>query len=813
MNRLHPEAESLSIPLEEDRETTLSILFRKTRQIWWALPLIAMTFLSGGCAWLASVRAHAADAAAQAYEPLYFEAQLALEGGDAQGAIKKLEPLRDRPDCPPEIFTALAEAYLKDRRTDAGLATLDECLKRYPEFVPAWQARAKVNRSRGDAEKAIADLESALKIEPQNSGVLEELGLLLLRNTRDWATAKGESDPAVAKIIDVYTRMLKIRAGSDRILPLLVLNSVYSRVGSMDKAVEAAKEAVKLRAQDIRGHLALAETYEASKQPKEALEAYRQAMLIEPGNAAIRAKVAELVKQTGRQGGLLSFYEEMAQSFPRVLEIQESYGDELLKAKQWNKAAEHYQNALKLWPESRKFRLALIQADFLTGKVDESMKLVSALVADPSLSDSEMLDLASTLRKAGKLEEVIELLKRVAAAHPEESRLPLQLAGVQVDAGKNDEAIKTLQGLLAKKPDEFLAVAMLGGLYTDAGRFKEAHDVYDRASASVPKERAMEFLLLRAELARREGKSEDAIKLLEEAMGNDGKVPDVAVQVLIELYASTGAFDRAHALVDKTIAKGGEDRGDQARWLKAWLYSRARDYPKAIGILEEMHAAAPQDFKIVRSLIENYTDAGKFEQAQGLLDASRKIVEAAFATDLELLQANLYKEQRKYAEALSIVEKLIAGNDTEERFYLIAGEYYHDAGRNNDAERVLRKAIEINPRDAEAYNALGYFFAESDIKLDEAKTLVEKALELNPNAGHILDSLGWVYYKQGDFGKAVQTLESAIGKMTNTPDPTVLEHLGDAYSKSGNGTKARTLWENALKLNPKAEGLKEKLKQ
>ena len=57
--------------------------------------------------------------------------------------------------------------------------------------------------------------------------------------------------------------------------------------------------------------------------------------------------------------------------------------------------------------------------------------------------------------------------------------------------------------------------------------------------------------------------------------------------------------------------------------------------------------------------------------------------------------------------------------------------------------------------------------------------LVREALRAKPNSGHIMDSLGWVYYKKGQYDKAVAELERAYRVMPQ--DGTVAEHLGDAY--------------------------------
>ena len=102
----------------------------------------------------------------------------------------------------------------------------------------------------------------------------------------------------------------------------------------------------------------------------------------------------------------------------------------------------------------------------------------------------------------------------------------------------------------------------------------------------------------------------------------------------------------------------------------------------------------------------------------------------------------------------------------------------------------------INPSNAPALNYLGYTYAESGAQLDEAEKLIKRALVIEPDDGFYVDSLGWVYYQQGNYSRAVAELERAVNLTGN--DPTITEHLGDAYRKLGKVREARHQYEDAL---------------
>jgi Tfp pilus assembly protein PilF len=134
--------------------------------------------------------------------------------------------------------------------------------------------------------------------------------------------------------------------------------------------------------------------------------------------------------------------------------------------------------------------------------------------------------------------------------------------------------------------------------------------------------------------------------------------------------------------------------------------------------------------------------------------------------------------------------------------------------QNNRPESIqqIKKVLELDPNNADAQNFLGYSYAEAGENLDEAESLIREALRTKPNSGHIIDSLGWVYYKKGQYDKAVVELERAHRLMPQ--DSTVAEHLGDAYFQVKRHRDALRLYRRALLLdNANTPSLRKKINQ
>jgi tetratricopeptide (TPR) repeat protein len=132
--------------------------------------------------------------------------------------------------------------------------------------------------------------------------------------------------------------------------------------------------------------------------------------------------------------------------------------------------------------------------------------------------------------------------------------------------------------------------------------------------------------------------------------------------------------------------------------------------------------------------------------------------------------------------------------DAQTQFTLV--DFYSDAGRSTDAEKVLRQMLAAEPMNANVMNHLGYLLATRGEQLDEAITLVRRALDADPNNGAYLDSLGWALFKRGDLVEAEKYLDAAADRMPRNSE--VQDHLGDVFARQGRLDDAIAAWTKAL---------------
>jgi Flp pilus assembly protein TadD len=128
--------------------------------------------------------------------------------------------------------------------------------------------------------------------------------------------------------------------------------------------------------------------------------------------------------------------------------------------------------------------------------------------------------------------------------------------------------------------------------------------------------------------------------------------------------------------------------------------------------------------------------------------------------------------------------------------------------RVDQMERLLRRVIELKPDHQHAYNALGYSFADRNVRLPEARALIQKALELSPGEPSITDSMGWVEYRLGNKDEAIRLLRNAY---QSRPDPEIAAHLGEVLWSAGRPDEARKIFREARLRDAQNDVLRETL--
>ncbi len=391
------------------------------------------------------------------------------------------------------------------------------------------------------------------------------------------------------------------------------------------------------------------------------------------------------------------------------------------------------------------------------GDNDKALVLIGSASDVPIFASIVQLHTALMLDLAGRVDEAETAYKSATGPSQLSDRAAFAYGGFLERLGRINEAREQYTKAIAAFPEAPLSSAALVRL--DA-----------RPRAKLPprlvnnaRDGAAEALFGTAQVLAAQAHFDKALVYLEMARFIN---PDngAAVQLLARLMEATNRPDDALATFD-SIAKTSPYRLD-ADLHRARVLFRLKRNDEAMVIFKSLAKAHPKDDR----LIGVYADA--------------------------------LRSMEDYETVLPIYEGLIAraGDEANWQIYFARGTVLERLGRWRESIVDFRKALTLNPDQPDVLNYLGYTYVDAGENLDEGFAMIEKALSLRPEAGYIVDSLGWAHYRLGHYEQAVRYLERAVE--LEPGEPTISDHLADAYWQADRRLEARFQWNHTLSLEP-----------
>lgn len=592
--------------------------------------------------------------------------------------------------------------------------------------------------------------------------------------------------------------------------------NTYGRPEYATRAVEEYKLALNADPTSKFLNNGLAELYYRTGRVKDAILAAQAQINKDPNNLDAHKLLGNIYLRSlgeGTQGGpsgdvlklAISEYEKIVQLEPKSIEDRLLLGQLYSFAHESQKAEEQFSTAQKIDPGSEETALNLARLYTGQGDAKRAIKVLSALPEEDRTAKTEYvlgasydqekdnknaiaayrksLDLepdnldveralAKDLLADNQLTAAQDAFKDIAAGDPGDPEAYLRLSEIERRQGNYDEALTTLKRAKELVPDS-IEISFNEGLLDDAlGRYDDSAQIFEKLVA---------------------GSEHTSGQYSDQEKNNRSLFLDRLAIVDRE----QNKIDQAIATYQKMAELGGEYE-EHAYESEVDTYRDVHEYDKATQVSRDAAAKHPKNVGLQLMYAEQLTDSGHADE--GIAIAKAQVKNAS--SDLETYRAltTMYTRLRRWTEAsdaLASVNKLSTGKDDQLYALFLAGTLYDRQKMYDQAEAAFRKALAIDPNNSMTLNYLGYMLADHDQKLDEALAMIQKAVQLDPQNYAYLDSLGWAYFKLGNYNLAEVDLRKAVER--NSTDPTVHDHLGELYEKTGRLRLAAAQWEESLK--------------
>lgn len=446
----------------------------------------------------------------------------------------------------------------------------------------------------------------------------------------------------------------------------------------------------------------------------------------------------------------------------------------------------------KLDPESKDAKKVLAEMYIASGNLSKAKPLVKEILESEDSKGDGFLYLNNILTRVENKSNALRFIIDIAKPYAKMVEAHFAVAHTAHMAGNITIRDKELATINKLNPNWETSTLFIGSIQFDEDPMK-AIETYQKFVKNNPKSNTVRLELAKALVQIEQYPA--AKKHFEKLVNSPLASAELSFTVAL-LALETGDDIMAEQFLNQSLERKYYNP-DQVNMYLARIYAQRQDIDKVITLVQKISTGplfvdsrifAAQAIRVEKGI----------DQAIEYLDQYKSLDRQEKLKFLQLKTSFWYNDNQ-YQKAINLML-------SEEEKYVDSAEFYFDFGllyeKNKDFDAMeanLKKAISLKPDYAIAYNALGYSYADRNVKLDDAKKYIEIALSIEPQNHYILDSMGWVHFRLGNYDIAYEFITKAYAIQE---DPEIAAHLGEVLWKQGKENEAMSVWQGSLEKFP-----------
>ena len=518
-----------------------------------------------------------------------------------------------------------------------------------------------------------------------------------------------------------------------------------------------------------------------------ALLYFQRSLEINPENATVHFKIAEVLSRSSKQEDLVkaSFSVENALKLEKknkyfYLLAANIYGS-LTK---FDKAAATYEAMVQEVPGSEEYLYELAAVYQYANKFDEAVKTYTRAEQALGISEVSAVQKMRILIENGKLKEGIAEGEKLLQAFPGEERYVMAFSEILSQKGYRADAIKHLEKFTQENKDAGNARMLLAGMYRDNKQEEKARplllDLFDDSSIELSS-KVIIMASYNGELNQNRAK-----KI------SDPDKEAFALELFEKLNSQNSGNSSVHVIGGDLYLALGKNREAVKHYTQA-LETGDVNYEVWQNLLH-LEVQMEQFGDVIKhadQALELFPNQGMLHYFHGF--------------------ANLRK--RQYQEAIASLEQAKRLTQSDSNFMSdinnMLGDAYNSTKAYEKSDKAYDEALVLNPDNYTALNNYSYYLALRKSNLEKAEKMSAQLAKNNPDNPTFLDTYAWVLYTREKFKEARKVIERAIS--TGNANATHFEHYGDILFKMGDVNAAVEQWQKARGMNANSEILNKKI--
>lgn len=744
--------------------------------------------------------------------------------GDALLAMKKLDESRQAFDSALQLeqynsdaLIGLARHALIKNDIDGALRLADSAVSHNPTNVDALLFRADLDKAMGKLDAARTHYDKALQLNPDTAvAYLQKAYLNISQNKFDAARADiAALKKAAPGNLLAYHAQAQLE---------FVQGKYKEALGSIQNILKAAPEHMPSQLLAGATQFSLGSLPQAEQHLKKYIES-------DPGNLYARKMLASVYLGLNQPQDALA---QLATSIDTSTDtaLLNIGGRAYLNLKQYDKSIATYERAIGLSPDNGQLHVGLGLAKMSKGDSAGAVKAMrKGLELSPPKSVDSGIVLGMTHLQLRQYADALAVMNQMLQRAPDSALLYNLQGGALLGQNNRAAARAAFEKSAQLQPSFFTAVNNLARM--DIAD-KKPDAARQRYQAFVDKNAgSAEAMLALADLALAENKQAEATQWLEKAHAAAPKLSGPALR-LTQQYLAIGEKRKALTLASAMqvadpqnptlldmLGRAQAANGNKSAALEAYgrlaavqprtsgmtarlsaAYEELGERDMAADILRKAHTERPDDVAIMLARIAVETRRGNHEQA--VMFAREVQARPASLIPGLIVEAEVREAQQKPDMAIPVYQRALQQNKASTPLRIKLANAYQQAGRPDEALRLVQQWHKERPKD----NAIGVYLGELYVAQKKYPAAIEtfnSLLKDLPNNGVILNNLALAYQAAGDT-RALETAEQAFKAMPRSG--AVMDTLGWMLVEKGNLGRGLPLLKQASAAEPGAADIR-----
>ena len=537
-----------------------------------------------------------------------------------------------------------------------------------------------------------------------------------------------------------------------------------------------------------------------------ALEEIQHALRLEP-RSSFQAQLGMIQAARGNPLEAEAAFRQAVASAPKSVTARVALGQFFWSGGRLADAERTFQEALAIDPANVLANRALAVFYLRSERAPEAETYLKAVVEASGVIEARMalVDYYVGLKRPA---EALAVLEKLSADPRYWALARARIADIQYAEGKTAEAFRIADEVLSKHPTLVGGRIVRGRLLLAEGRMEDALKDALEAVKLDPKNAEGQFLLGSVYDGKRD--LDGAAKAFAEVLKVNPRAAEAQLRLaMIEMQRNSLPSAAQFAQQAATLQPGNLD----AQLVLARILLARGDLDRASTITAGLVQSAPGEAHV-------QNQAGMLALAKGDRAGAREAFEKALSLNDRLTEplsalVALDLEAKKPAEARARVERRLQKTPDSSLALALAGRTWAATGDPVKGEEFLRRAIDADSANLDAYALLGGLLlaqGKPDLAVSEfdrlaarqpwsvgaptmaatilqaqgkdaeARRRYEAIVDTNPRAAVAANNLAWIYASRGEnLDKALQLAQAAKAGLPDHPD--VNDTLGFVYIK------------------------------